>query len=403
MITFNSSKHIGKVLIGIVLLISGLMLTASAEIKCAYCGKPIVSQYLEHDNKYYHINCYNKRDIKKCGHCGKDITSQYYEKDSKFYHVDCYEKYIVEKCAHCGKAIVGQYYEIDGKLYHSDCYKQNIADKCAHCGKPLTGEYIEAGGKHYHNDCYDNYIALRCAVCGQIIRDEYKVDYWGNKIHPEHYDRLPQCEHCSRLISENTTGGGVTYSDGRHVCNICKKTAVTDPDLAYRLMEKVMERLKSLGIEIKHKGIKLHLVDRQTLWKHSGSHKPRESGLAQCESNSIAGLFKVRKYNIYVLTGMPQVGLETILAHELMHVWLYSHGRESTEPALCEGSCQYAAYMYLNRSVDKMAKYEIQTFMDDSDPIYGEGFRRVKRLVAERGPDFWLEHIKKNDHFPDGY
>ena len=49
------------------------------------------------------------------------------------------------------------------------------------------------------------------------------------------------------------------------------------------------------------------------------------------------------------------------------------------------------------------ADYLIESLRKNSDPVYGEGFRRVERLVRARGADGWLEHLRTSKYFPAGY
>jgi hypothetical protein len=39
----------------------------------------------------------------------------------------------------------------------------------------------------------------------------------------------------------------------------------------------------------------------------------------------------------------------------------------------------------------------------ETDPVYGEGFRSVKRFAEERGIDAWLSQLRKYKNLPDGY
>jgi hypothetical protein len=39
----------------------------------------------------------------------------------------------------------------------------------------------------------------------------------------------------------------------------------------------------------------------------------------------------------------------------------------------------------------------------DVDPVYGDGFRRVKHLAEAEGNKAWLRYLVKTDDFPKGY
>jgi len=87
----------------------------------------------------------------------------------------------------------------------------------------------------------------------------------------------------------------------------------------------------------------------------------------------------------------------------LMHVWHYSQNILENDPAWSEGSCNYAAFLVLNRYSDEQAAYIIAGMNNDPNPVYGEGFRRVKKLVEAKGISSWLESVRKSNSFPLGY
>jgi hypothetical protein len=41
--------------------------------------------------------------------------------------------------------------------------------------------------------------------------------------------------------------------------------------------------------------------------------------------------------------------------------------------------------------------------MQSEDPVYGKGFRRVKRFAEEKGIEGWLNRLGSQDRLPPGY
>ncbi len=341
---------------------------------------------------------YGERKIKPiCDYCKEPIKTQYMEFDGKYYHP------IHFLCDNCGAVIgTGQYYVKDNHKYCKKCYLEKFVPRCAYCGDPIEGEYVIYNGKEYHKFCYEFKVALRCALCGEIIQGEYLVDYWGNHYHSEHAKDHHQCEYCGRFISEAVTGGGVEYSDGRHICNICMKSTVGNSRDAIKLLEEVRNKLAIEGIYVTDR-INLLLVDKNELRKMAGDLMADPAGYTKYEWKSLLSATISSKANIYVLDGLPRIEFIATAAHEMMHVWQYANGKKNNEYALCEGSCNYATYLVLQHYPDEETGYKLDNMENDPHEYYGDGYRRVRKLVADKGVDFWLEYLKKEKDFPEGY
>ncbi len=348
-------------------LVSLFPVMALGDMVCSYCGKPITQgNYIQVDGKYYHADHF------LCGKCGKSIgAGQYYTEDGKYICTNCYEKYYRPVCAWCGKGIAGRYIEQNGKIYHADCYNENVAPQCRICGRAISGEYLK--------------------------------DYWGNYYCISHRGELDECDYCGRFISKRSTGGGTTYRDGRHVCGYCLQNAVSDKEHGRRILEEVAGHLKRFGIEISFKGITLYMVDKPTLVRIAKSPNGNHTGFVKYEGEGFLGITTKQKFDIYILEGMPLMDFIQSAAHELMHVWQYSNKILDNDAAWCEGSCNYAAFLVLGLFNDDHAGYLRDNMEKSPDPIYGEGFRRVKRLAEQKGNQGWLRLLKESINFPTGY
>jgi hypothetical protein len=49
------------------------------------------------------------------------------------------------------------------------------------------------------------------------------------------------------------------------------------------------------------------------------------------------------------------------------------------------------------------ARHYLQALEASSDPVYGGGFRRARKLVADHGFERFLEHLRVAVDFPPGY
>ncbi|UCD94806.1 MAG: protein DA1 [Candidatus Zixiibacteriota bacterium] len=333
-----------------------------------------------------------------CDYCKEEIKGHYLEANGKHYHVAHY------LCDECGELLANEkVYLKGGKKYCEKCYNKLFAPKCAYCGRIIEDRSVLYKGMSYHRDCFENHVALKCTLCGEIITGEYLQDFWGNAYHSSHKGEFPQCESCGRFISEEITGGGSRYPDGRHICNLCKSKALTDLDRAGEVFDKVKLQLAGENIRIEDDDIKLHLVDKNQLKEMSGEDSDSQKGYTRYKYTKIGNHQAAKHFDIYVLDAMPEMNFISIAAHELMHVWQHENSPAKNDPAFCEGSCNYASFLVLKHYSGEIAEYLIDNLNRDDDKIYGDGFRRVKKLAEDHGLDYWLRHLKSHKNFPAGY
>lgn len=301
-------------------------------------------------------------------------------------------------CASCGEPIEGAFFQTKGRRYHAEHFR------CAHCDREIRGSYSEYQGKVYHNDCFRDHVALRCALCDAMITGEYLQDFWGNAYCQRHDDAAPMCDSCGRFISDDLTGGGVRYDDGRFVCNVCRPKSITDIAELQDLVREVADHMKTFGMGVDYGGIEIHLIGREEMQKLSGHHSDGLRGFTDYrEDFRVMGYSKNRRMHMYLLYGMPRMEIISTVAHELAHVWQFNRGQFKSARAWSEGSCNYAAYLVLGRYPGRESSFFRVSLTRDSDDVYGEGFRRVKTLVEAEGPRTWLRHLSKDTDFPSGY
>jgi len=271
--------------------------------------------------------------------------------------------------------------------------------RCDYCGEPIVGDYIVVDSHPYHPACYENHVALRCAVCGQVINGEYYVDFWGNTVHAYHKGVEPQCDYCGRFISDYTTGGGFRYGDGRIVCKLCEKTAVEDSATVDTLRGEITSIFNEIGIEIEDHYLPISLIDRSAMTRLDDGHID-PNGYTYIEKTTSLGVTLERRLDIFLLDGMPRLHTIATLAHELMHVWISDNSPDDMDAALLEGSCNYAAYLVLQRYPVKESEYIQKTFSEEPDTIYGGGFRHVTDYAEKHGIAGWLSYLKSHRDRP---
>ena len=332
-----------------------------------------------------------------CEQCKKVITKgRWIEVDGKYYHAEHFN------CAHCSKPIGDQrFYEQDGSYYDSTCFADHIVFRCGYCSEPILTSYIQNDSAVYHSTCFYDHVVDRCMICKNALMEKYYSDPFGNMVCADDFEKILKCQSCARFLKDGPGSAHLRYPDGRMMCASCQKIAITDLDEAGAIMKDVRRQLAEDGIDITPE-IKMRLVTLDELGEISDDFTPDQMGITIFEKQEIAGGFwSISDYRICILFGLPEYHFRTIVAHELMHVWLFKNGQaEKIAPILCEGSCNYAAYLILSQDKSEKGQLLLERFVVDDDPIYGEGFRKVRSYVDKVGIERWLSYLTKNTQPP---
>ena len=247
-----------------------------------------------------------------------------------------------------------------------------------------------------------------CAACGgKIGPGKYIQDHWGANDHPAHA-KLKRCYYCARGISPTNTGGGVSYPDGRDVCNICQGTAVTDEGTAAAIAERIRGRMEAWGLRFDYGEIPLQLVEQATLdrlyGRAMGAHDGKINGLTTKKwLRDQQGNISRREVSIAMLYGLPLEVYEKTIAHELMHAWMFLDQQPDHAPALEEGACNLAAYYILQENDSALAGFLKESLYKSTSPTYGEGLRRAIRYVQAHQFSGLVKMLRKSRDFPAGY
>lgn len=297
------------------------------------------------------------------------------------------------KCDYCRKEINGKYLSTEGKSYHDECYREHIQTRCDYCKKPIEGRYNVFENKSYHEDCYTNHIVPRCDICDAPLDGKYVVDFWGTNFHKTHSDELPECSSCSRLISEKTTDGGYRLGDGRTLCGICNRTAVIDEFIIESSLNQVKRLLASNGINDLPSEIPISIVAKDKLKQISPIYSENMKGFTDQNAQSINGKIISRESHIYILSHLPRINFESVLAHELMHVYLFENDLDLRSD-IREGFCNLGSEMVYEDDNSQYSQFMLQSMKESPDPDYGEGYRKMSKILYRKGWRYVLEELE---------
>ena len=304
-------------------------------------------------------------------------------------------------CSYCGKPLIGYYVQSGGKSYHEDCYRNSVAPRCAACGKPLIGHYVQFEGKSYHEECYRDFGAPRCAYCNKPLIGEYGVDHWGAKFCKKHRQEFPACEFCGRLIPPTQQEPrGVELQSTR--CPVCRSRAIETSEQARAVFGGVKRWVGQQGLSFNNFPITLQLRNRDYLAKHGPANDQHHMlGITMSTTSFLNGRETHTDVDgVAVLAGLPTPLFEGVVTHELGHVWLVVHSIKGLPPWAEEGFCELLTYRYYTGLNTPESRYYSESMEKSRDPIYGEGFRRVKSIAERVGFSNLLDTLQTSGRLP---
>ncbi len=248
----------------------------------------------------------------------------------------------------------------------------------------------------------------QCAVCGKLmLAGPIVMDLWGNPHCAKHREEYSACSACNRIVCSRLTGGGVTYPDGRIVCNLCRQTAVDTKQQAKPIVEGVARWLYERGVRFDGLVLRIDLGSAHQLRKALGDRSsPTGPGWGQVlgviarTTEHRDGRPRRKVNGVTILSGLPRELFEGVVAHELGHAWLYLARLDNLESWAEEGFCNLLSYiLHKERSTDE-ARHWVKALEMDPNPIYGEGFRRVRAMFKKHGFGEALNYAFRYRRFP---
>lgn len=320
-----------------------------------------------------------------CHACGQPVLGQYIRALGATWHPDHF------RCAGCGQPIAEKEFQVaQGRPYHPACYLDQQASRCAYCGQPVAGSPVQFDEKAYHSSCFYDHVVPRCIYCQQPLLGKYLVDVWGGKYCPHHQTQYPRCSFCGRLIpQEQQTAGWRAYGSER--CRVCRLDAIDAIEQALPLFQQCKRWIAGQGFRFHQLPLRLELHDRAALLDMLHGRAVNHPLGVTLSSRRIQGgrAYSSSIEGVAVLQGMPAMLFAGVVLHELGHVWLTVHGIESLPPWGEEGFCQLISFTYYTDLETPEARLHASSLESERDPVYGEGFRRVRALAGGAG----LKHI----------
>ena len=187
-----------------------------------------------------------------------------------------------------------------------------------------------------------------------------------------------RCSYCGAEIS------GVEFfrlPDGRLRCNTCSSTVIKSKAEVEALCQRVISNMDTFFGATIDVPVSISVTDERKLKKRIGV----PLGTQDSQSILILGVAinKKKKYSIILENGAPRISLIATFAHELTHIWQYTHWDNNKNLKKCpkskhlliyEGMAKWAEIQYLyligETNVARREEYITRKRQD----AYGKGF-----------------------------
>ncbi|HVU67514.1 MAG TPA: protein DA1 [Ktedonobacteraceae bacterium] len=363
---------------------------------CKYCGQVLWGNYINALGADWHPEHF------LCAGCGHPLRDESFRiVDGQPYHDACYLTYQAPRCSYCSQPISGPYQRYEGRSYHNECYREHVGPRCAYCQRPISGVYQKYEGHSYHSACYREHVAPRCIYCHKPLLSEYLLDGWGGTYCLEHQDQYPHCSFCGRLVPPvQQTPGWDAYGVTR--CAICRASSIEAVEQAQPLFQECKQWIARQGFRFNQLPLRLELHDRPTLLRMlQGRSINHPLGVTLSSRQMRNGhLYTSQIEGVAMLQGMPPTLFAGVVLHELGHVWLTVHHIEHLPPWAEEGFCQLLSYRYYSTLNTPEARYHAERLEHSNDPIYGEGFRKMRALADKMGFQRFIENLQTGKRLP---
>ena len=130
--------------------------------------------------------------------------------------------------------------------------------------------------------------------------------------------------------------------------------------------------------------IKFDLCSREDLKKESSGDGEHELGLFIFNHRTLTFFnHPIRSsddYRILILKGLPPDFFRSVGAHELAHDWMEETLPHIEEPSVREGFAEYVSWLYSKKEKLDRIPWRME---QNTDPIYGDGFRQVRDMMGD--------------------
>jgi len=187
-------------------------------------------------------------------------------------------------------------------------------------------------------------------------------------------------------------------------CPICRSTAIDTAEVAKPIFSQLIKWVSAQGLKYNSLPIQLELCGRAKLASYLRERNQTHSLGATMSTTYMQDGHVVRTEvsGVAVLYGLPTTLFQGVTIHELGHVWLIVQGIQGMPDWAVEGFCELLSHRYYSALNTPESRYHATSVADNPDPIYGEGFRRVRAIADAMGFQRFLATMQASKRLPAG-
>jgi hypothetical protein len=295
-------------------------------------------------------------------------------------------------CAHCGVAVGEAWIEALGRYWHPEHLR------CRACGSPISEDsFAIDDGQPIHVRCMQAR-QPSCAACRRPIEGRHFVDAWGQPFCGIHDGTLSRCLGCGGFVAPAGSSARAP-SNIAGWCRRCAAIGVHTEAVLERLFAEVTRWGERIGMRGVSQPITVRFGDEAELAHTRPSAPARRAGFTlwteQTRRNADGSETAWRTAScVAVIKGAPKPLCQTILVHEMGHVWFCLQNVGNVEGWIEEGFCEYLAHRFNGAFPSPLGGHYRRQIEENDDPIYGEGFRRVHAIARRMSLPQFVADLK---------
>lgn len=282
-------------------------------------------------------------------------------------------------CKSCAQPINGGHITALGADWHPEHFY------CTICQQPITdARFYVHEERPCHQTCYENSIAPRCTLCNKILIGKYQTNVWDEPYCLDHAEKLAACSYCGRLIPHATKRTRRRSLENMS-CDTCAATAIENAPQAKLLMPSLMGWLEAQDMHFRQKIFRIEVLDRVDFLSREGGRRDPLGLTTSTRYMRHNRVDHAKIESVAILQGLPHTLFEGVCIHELGHVWLVQQNIVNLSIMDEEGFCELLAYLHYIEIGSKVDLFYAQRIAENSSPVYGAGFRKLKQLEERLG------------------
>lgn len=185
-------------------------------------------------------------------------------------------------------------------------------------------------------------------------------------------------------------------------CPTCRANAIETIDQARPIFTRLIQWVNAQGLVYNNLPLSLELVDRPRLAELlKGQTRSDSLGATMSTIQTVNGRIMSTKVDkVAVLEGLPSIVFQGVTIHELGHVWLIVHDIKGLPSWAEEGFCEFLSHRYYTQLNTGESRYHAKSIESNPNPIYGDGFRRVRGIADAKGFRQLVETMRSTKRLP---